>query len=234
MSQADVPVFIRRGTTVKGPVPFSHVRAMLQSGKLQPSDEVATSASGPWTPLQRAIRPNASDLPTIESFTIKRSMFGGGYIAYYQCLKCGESLQSSESEMLRVETCATCGTRYRLSPRAAAQAEDAKAEHEKRRAMAAATAQRERERKAAERQEAAVRRDEARQARIDQERRTQAAIKAAEEHAVLRATRVRQGKGICWYCGVPLAPAIPQCRFCHMLPLSPGSRLAANNLWNGG
>lgn len=215
MPDAAAAVFVRRGTAVKGPVPFAKVLALLKSGTLQPTDEVATSPSGPWTQLRTAV--GSRELPVVESFTIKRSVFGGVYIAYYQCLKCGESLQSSESEMARIETCTTCGLRYRLSPRAAEQAREAKIAHEQQRAMAAAAAQQDRERKAAERQEAAERRAEARQARIDQERRTHAAIEAAEEQAVMRATMARKTKGACWYCAQPLAVECAQCCFCHML-----------------
>lgn len=223
MPEPTTAVFVRRGATVKGPVPFAKVLALLKSGGVKPTDEIATSANGPWTPLRNAVRPAGSDLPVVESFTIKRAMFGGEYVAYYQCPKCGESLQSGEGEMSRVETCTTCGRRYRLSPLAAEQAREAKVEHERQRAMAAAAAQQDRERKATERQEAAARRQEA-AAQRDEQRRREAEARRAEEKSLVEAERsraeraatARSRNGACWYCGCALAERLPQCPACRM------------------
>lgn len=217
MPEPSRDVFVRRGTAIKGPIPLAKVLALLESGTLKPTDEVATSARGPWKPLRSAGGPSGAEYPVVESFTIKRSLFGGEYIAYYQCLKCGESLQSSESEMSRIETCTTCGRRYRLSPRAAEQAREAKIEHEREREMAAAAAQQERERKAVERREVAARREEEHRRQAAARREEEASRVAAERRLVEQAAAARTRHGACWYCGCVLVNGMPQCPACRML-----------------
>lgn len=217
------PVFVRRGATVQGPVPFSRVVSLLKAGTLRPTDEFATTASGPWTPLGTAVVGGRSELPIVDSVTIKRAVFGG-YVAHYPCPKCGDALQSSEEEMSQVETCPTCGVRYRLSSRATQQVGEAKLEHERQRAAQAAAAERERERKASERQKAVARREEERHRQADAKRQQDADLATAERLSVDRAARARARPGSCWYCGCPDIGRLPQCPACRLPGGVGGSR----------
>lgn len=215
MPDPSTPVFVRRGAKVQGPVPFAKVAALLKAGTLQPTDEVATSANGPWIPLRAASPAAAPGIPVVDTLTIKRTVFGG-YVAHYPCPKCTDPLQSSESEMSQVETCPTCGVRYRLSSRAAAQVVQAKNELERQRAEQAAAAAREREHRAAERQAAAARREEERRRQADERRAEEERRVTAERHVQQRAAAVRRRGGACWYCGSAQLPALPQCYACRM------------------
>lgn len=221
-------VFVRRGVRVQGPVLFAKMVALLQSGTLKPTDEFATTASGPWTPLRAAVARGRSELPVVDSYTIKRAVFGG-YLALYSCPRCDESLHSSEAEMAEVETCPSCGLRYRLPPQAAQQVAAARLAQERQLADKAAAAKRDRERKAAERQAAVAQREQERRRQADanreQERRRQADVNR-EPHAVPqnvecasidRAAATRARPGCCWYCGCPAIGRLPQCPACCMV-----------------
>jgi hypothetical protein len=214
----DKHVFIRRGTITKGPLPLPRVLVALQSGELRPTDEVATSSNGPWRRLQDFTQ-RRPDLPTVEKLDLKRRMMGRGYFVTYACPACSVALESDESEWGGIETCPTCGKRYRISAVASQRADEARA------------------RIAAERQQAAE------ESRLAQERR-----RAADEHRRRQRAEVLQQKvaafsdqqkprepppisarlarsrgqtRACWYCCQPLLTERPQCCFCRMLNATP-------------
>ena len=48
------PFYVRRGSKVKGPVRAEMVSKGIASGKLKPTDEISSSDSGPWQPLDQS------------------------------------------------------------------------------------------------------------------------------------------------------------------------------------
>ena len=124
MSEKQRTVFIRRGSTVKGPIPRTHVTPLVKAGKLLPSDEVAEALSGPWALVGEFLR--AADLAVIELIRIDHSILQGTFSVSYTCPRCRESLASNEDEMSQSDACPKCRQRYRLSPRAEEQLRQAK------------------------------------------------------------------------------------------------------------
>jgi ssDNA-binding Zn-finger/Zn-ribbon topoisomerase 1 len=124
MSEKQRTVFIRRGSTVKGPIPRTHVTPLVKAGKLLPSDEVAEALTGPWALVGEFLR--AADLAVIETITIDHSILQGTFSVSYTCPRCRESLASKEDEISQSDACPKCRQRYRLSPRAEEQLRQAK------------------------------------------------------------------------------------------------------------
>jgi hypothetical protein len=50
----DGPFYVRRGSNVKGPVGPENVSKGIANGKLKPTDEISSSNSGPWQPLDQS------------------------------------------------------------------------------------------------------------------------------------------------------------------------------------
>lgn len=233
--------YVRRGQRVKGPVARDRVIAACKAGSLLPSDEIAGSPSGPWRRVDEAFRRPGADIPVVESFTLKKSLLGGAHVAAYSCVHCDAPLQSDESDWNGIETCPTCGKRYRLSPRAAAEVAAERRRQQQRQEAAAAAAERARAEREAARREAADRRAEDRRIAEQRQREADAGRQAAELRVVQAAAATRRRPGACWYCGAAIAPATPQCGFCHMLPLTHAPRLAGahsrkgdRDRWNTG
>ena len=217
MSDDSRSFFVRRGTSVNGPVAQAKIVALLKNGTLRPTDEVAPSAAGPWVTLQKAVRQPGADVPVVEAFTIKRGMFGGGYVATFACLGCRETLSSREEEWAGIETCPTCNKRFRISPRAAEQAREERAQQERDRAAAAEQARQQRERQEADRQAAAAAKEESKRAQAESDRVLDAATAAQAANLVAAAAAARRRAGACWYCGCPRIGTFPQCPSCRIV-----------------
>ena len=210
-------VFIRRGSVVKGPISLEALRALVNKGRALPSDEYAASADGPWRKIGSLGGRSTADVLVIELFQIKQGVFNRGFYAEYHCMRCGESLQSNESEMGQIESCPRCGIRFRLSSRAREQIKSTRAEHERQHAAIAAAAAEDRKQRLAVRQAEAARR-EAGQRQLNEMQATQAAEDAASQQRQLeRAAAARQRSDACWYCGLEYLTSLRLCLACGML-----------------
>ena len=149
-------VFVRRGAVVKGPVPLAQVAAFVKAGKVLPSDEVAEADSGPWAPVYQVLGKTRIDLPVIEVFTLKKSLLFAGWLAAFQCPKCGESLQCAEKEMSKRDACPHCRQPFRLSARVIEEVRLAKDAQEQQRLTTLASAREQRDRRARSGYDAAV------------------------------------------------------------------------------
>ena len=219
MPNGSPPLFVRRGNVVKGPVTTAKILGLLKDGTLQRTDEVSPSPTGPWLVLANAIRQRGADISVVDAFTIKREMFGGGYVATYICPGCRDTLHSREEEWNQLETCPTCGKRFRLSPRAAAQVSEKRARQERERAAAAEEAQQKREHQEDARKANASANEESRRLQAEAARNREAALASQDAHLIAAAAAARRKAGACWYCGGPRINALPQCPSCRMVDL---------------
>jgi len=217
MTDKSRPLFVRRGDVVKGPVAMGKVLSLLSSGALLRTDEVASAPTGPWIPLEKVVRERRSDVPVVDAFTLKLGLFGGGYVATYTCPGCRDTLHSREDEWNQVETCPTCGKRFRLSPRAAEQVGEERAQQERERAAAAEEARQERVRREDARKADAAAKEESRRLTAEAARSREAAAVTQNAHLVAAAAAARRRAGACWYCGGPRIKALPQCPSCRMV-----------------
>ena len=209
--------YVRRGQRQQGPVSKDRVIAAFKDGSIRPTDEIASSPHGPWRPVGEALGRRMTEVPVIEAFTLKKSLFGGRYVAAYQCIHCRASLQSDESEWTGTETCPTCGKRYRISPRAAQQADAERRRLLSERAAHDAAVAKKRAATQAAREAAAARRAAETRLLAEHQHQQDTARQAAEAQMIQAAIAVRRRPGACWYCGQPCGRERPQCPFCMML-----------------
>lgn len=208
--------YVRRGNSVKGPIPSRTVAELLKAGTLKPTDEIASTPGGPWIPLQQAFRKSKADAVVIDTFELKRTLFGSGFIAMYDCPKCKSALQSDEAEWGQGERCPTCGLKIRISPRAQRAASDHRAADARKKAEAAAAALALREHKEAARREALAQHERERQAALESRQHVEAVARAEEQARVSTSLTARARPGACWYCGAPHFGRLPQCVACRL------------------
>lgn len=209
--------YVRRGQRQQGPVTQNRILAALKAGSIRPSDEIASSPDGPWRTVGEALGRRTVEVPLVEAFTLKKSLLGRQYVASYACIHCRAPLESDESEWAGIETCPTCGKRYRISPQAAQQASAERRQLTVEKAASDAAAAKAQAAKQAAKEAAAMHRAE--QARLAARQRQQqdAASLAAEAEAIQTATAVRRRPGACWYCGQSCSQHWVQCRFCMVI-----------------
>jgi DNA-directed RNA polymerase subunit RPC12/RpoP len=193
------------------------VVALLQAGKLRATDEIAKTPKGPWTQLGKAVRGDLQQIPIVESFGIKKTLFGGGLIATYECLRCHTSLESAEEDWRNAERCPSCGYRYRLSPRVLQVVAERRKAELREKVAAAEAAQVARERKEAERKAAADRNEELRRREAKAEKAEEFRQRTEKAQLVGQAANARNAAGACWYCGARQVSAIRQCPACRMV-----------------
>lgn len=203
---------------MKGPVPTAKVLSLLRAGTLQPTDQVARVPAGPWTPLRQVTWASGTDVVVVETFEVRRTLLGGAFVATYDCPKCRAALQSEENEFGQIETCPTCGLRFRMSPAALRAVTEQRSVEARKKIEAAAAVQAARERKEAARKEALEQRERDRLATADAERWRHNASEEEERARVREAMAARTRTGTCWYCGTPSITAIRQCVACRMVP----------------
>ncbi len=179
-------VFVRRGRMIKGPVSLGTLKALVNSGKVLPQDECAACANGPWFKVGSIVRESIAKPRVVESFRIKRGMFGRGFYAEYNCLNCGDPLRSEATETTQAESCPRCGLRFHLSPRVSEQVNALRAEAELKQAQAVAAA--------------------------EEKRAAQDAI--TERWHLENAAIARQRMDGCWYCGLRQSTKLPMCFAC--------------------
>ena len=209
--------YVRRGQRQQGPVSQDRVIAAFKNGSIQPTDEIATSPQGPWRPVGETLARRLTEVPVIEAFTLKKSLIGGRYVAAYQCIHCRASLQSDESEWMGIETCPTCGRRYRISPGAAQRVDAERRRLLSEKAARDATVAKERAATQAAREAAAARRAAETRLAAEHQHQQDTARRLAEAQAIQAAMDVRSRPGACWYCGQPCGQERSQCPFCMMI-----------------
>lgn len=199
-------------------MPVATVLSLLKAGRLQPTDQVAHIPAGPWMSLQQACRQSEPSIVVVETFKVRRTLFGGAFVATYECPQCRALLQSTEDEWGQIESCPTCGLQFRISPSARRTVTEQRDAETREKKEAAAAAQAARERKEASRRAALEQKQRDLRAAADEERQREVAFHAEERARVREAMATRMKADACWYCGAPSINSVPQCVACRMVP----------------
>jgi DNA-directed RNA polymerase subunit RPC12/RpoP len=199
---------------IKGPVSLGTLKALVNSGKVLPQDECAACANGPWFKVGSIVRESIAKPRVVESFRIKRGMFGRGFYAEYNCLNCGDPLRSEATETTQAESCPRCGLRFHLSPRVSEQVNALRAEAELKQAQAVAAAEEKRRRRLAEQKAKADRLGESQRDEKNREAMRAAQDAITERWHLENAAIARQRMDGCWYCGLRQSTKLPMCFAC--------------------